>query len=132
MMAFVSTDRRDAADRLLTTLARRAEDDDSNGRATRDVGLPACQAFDAFSRGDYDRTVDLLRSVRLVANRFGGSHAQRDVLDWTMIEAALRGGRYGFAEAIANERLARKTESPMARWFHARAVDQGTKIETAA
>jgi tetratricopeptide (TPR) repeat protein len=132
MMAFVSTDRRDAVDRLLATLERRAKDDDSNGLMTREVGLPACQAFDAFSRGQYDRTVDLLRSTRLVANRFGGSHAQRDVLDWTMIEAALRGGRHGLAEAIANERVARKPESPMARWFHTRAVEQGTKIEAAA
>jgi hypothetical protein len=132
MMAFVSTDRREAVDRLLATLERRAKDDDSNGLMTREVGLPACQAFDAFSRGQYDRTVDLLRSTRLVANRFGGSHAQRDVLDWTMIEAALRGGRHGFAEAIANERVARKPESPMARWFHTRAVEQGTKIEAAA
>ncbi len=132
MMAFVSTGKQDGADRLLTTLVRRAGDDDSNGRMTREVGLPVCQAIEAFGRGDYARVIDLLRSVRLVANRFGGSHAQSDVLDWTMIEAALRGGQYGFAESIANERSARKPESPMARWFHSRAVGQGTEIETAA
>ena len=132
MMAFASTGRRDAADRLLSTLARRAGDADSNGRMTREVGLPACQAFAAFGQGDHDRAIELLRPVRLVANRFGGSHAQRDVLDWTMVEAALRGGRHGFAEAIANERIARKPESPMARWFHTRAVTQAAKIDTAA
>ena len=132
MMAFVSTGRRDAVDRLLATLVRRAGDDDSNGRMTREVGLPTCQAIDAFGRGHYERAVELLRPVRLVANRFGGSHAQRDVLDWTMIEAALRGEQYDFAEAIANERTARKPESPMARWFHNRAVGQTSKIETAA
>jgi hypothetical protein len=132
MMAFASTGRRDAADRLLSTLARRAGDADSNGRMTREVGLPACRAFAAFGQGDYDRAIEWLRPVRLVANRFGGSHAQRDVLDWTMVEAALRSGRHGFAEAIANERIARKPESPMARWFHTRAVTQATKIDTAA
>ncbi len=132
MMAFVSAGRYDAADRLLSTLVRRAGDGDSNGHMTREVGLPACQAVLAFGRGDYHETVELLRPVRLVAHRFGGSHAQRDVLDWTMIEAALRGGHHGFAEAVANERLARKPESPLARWFHTRAVAQGSRIGTAA
>jgi hypothetical protein len=99
---------------------------------TREVGLPACQAIDAFGRGQYDRVVELLRPVRIVANRFGGSHAQRDVLEWTMIEAALRGGHVGFAEAIANERVARKPHSPMAGWFYARATGQRNKFETAA
>ena len=34
--------------------------------------------------------VQLLRPVRSIAHRFGGSHAQRDLLDLTLIEAALR------------------------------------------
>ena len=33
-----------------------------------------------------------LYPVRAVVNRFGGSHAQRDVIDWTLTEAAVRGG----------------------------------------
>jgi hypothetical protein len=39
------------------------------------------------------RRVELLRPVRPVANRFGGSHAQRDVIDLTLIEAAFRSGQ---------------------------------------
>ena len=34
----------------------------------------------------------LIRPVRSIAHRFGGSHAQRDVIDLTLIEAALRAG----------------------------------------
>jgi hypothetical protein len=34
----------------------------------------------------------LLRPVRNIAGRFGGSHAQRDLLDLTLIEAAFRSG----------------------------------------
>jgi tetratricopeptide (TPR) repeat protein len=132
MMAFVSTGRRELAERLLATLERRVGDSDSNAVMTREVGLPTCQAIEAFGRGDYDRVIALLRPARLVAHRFGGSHAQRDVLDWTMIEAALRGGHYAFAEAVANERAARKPESPTARWLHTRAIANRVKIDTAA
>jgi hypothetical protein len=55
-----------------------------------------------------------------VANRFGGSHAQRDVIDWTLTEAAVRGGMRNLAEALANERLAQKPHSPINRRFLAR------------
>ncbi|MEX0810058.1 MAG: tetratricopeptide repeat protein [Dongiaceae bacterium] len=121
MMAFVATGRRDAAQKILKTLAARAGDTDSGALLIREVGLPVARAIEAFGRGEYAITVDLLRPVRLVAHRFGGSHAQRDVLDLTMIEAALRGGQYGLADMFANERLARKPDSPLAGWFRRRA-----------
>jgi hypothetical protein len=38
-----------------------------------------------------------------------------------MIEAALRDGQSDLADAFANERLARKPDSPLAAWFHRRA-----------
>ncbi len=50
-------------------------------------------------------------------NTFGGSHAQRDVIDWTLTEAAIRGGERRLAEALANERLALKPHSPLGRRF---------------
>jgi hypothetical protein len=46
----------------------------------------------AFWRGDYETAVDRLHGARFIANSFGGSHAQRDVIDWTLTEAAVRGG----------------------------------------
>jgi hypothetical protein len=52
--------------------------------------------------------------VRGVAQRFGGSHAQRDVLSLTALHAALHGGLAATAEAIAAERLAHKPQSPWA------------------
>jgi tetratricopeptide (TPR) repeat protein len=119
--AFVATGRWDEAQKLLSTLDARAGDPDSGGQLIREVGLPVARAIEAFGRGDYATTVDLLRRVRLVAHRFGGSHAQRDMLDLTMIEAALRDGQSDLADAFANERLARKPDSPLAAWFHRRA-----------
>ena len=41
-----------------------------------------------------------LRGVREFAHRFGGSHAQRDLLDLTLIEAALRSGQAALAKAL--------------------------------
>lgn len=53
-------------------------------------------------------------STRGIAQRFGGSHAQRDILTLTALHAALRGGLASTAEAIAAERLAHKPQSPWA------------------
>ncbi|MEQ8664103.1 MAG: GNAT family N-acetyltransferase [Rhodospirillales bacterium] len=120
MMSFVATGRHAAADGLMATLDQRQNDDDINGLNVRQIGLPVCRAFMAFGQGRYDDAVRLLRPVRVIANRFGGSHAQRDVLDITMLESAIRAGDIPRAAAFSAERLARKPESPLARQFAAR------------
>ena len=72
----------------------------------------------------------LLRPLRHVSNRFGGSHAQRDIIDWTLTESALRAGQTGMAEALAHERLALRPHSPVNRGFLRRA--QATKATSRA
>ena len=62
-----------------------------------------------------------LHRARFIANAFGGSHAQRDVIDWTLTEAAIRAGMKGLADALANERVALKPHSPLNRIFVQRA-----------
>ena len=59
--------------------------------------------------------------VRGIANRFGGSHAQRDVLSWTLCEAAIRAGDAPMAQAMVEERLALKEGSPVAQGWAMRA-----------
>jgi hypothetical protein len=61
----------------------------------------------AFSQGRHGDAVRLLRPLRSIANRFGGSHAQRDLFDLTLIEAAARGGQKLFADALRRERASR-------------------------
>ena len=75
----------------------------------------------AFWRGDHATAVAKLHGTRFIANSFGGSHAQRDIIDWTLTEAAIRGGMTGMAEALANERVALKPHSPVNRDFLGRA-----------
>ena len=91
----------------------------------RRTGLSLVEGFQAFWRGDYRTAVDRLHPARFIANRFGGSHAQRDVIDWTLIEAAVRGGMADVAEAMAYERLTLKPESPVNRAFLTRAKGNG-------
>ena len=66
--------------------------------------------------------VDQLLPIRYQTHRLGGSHAQRDIIDWTLTEAALRGGQKDLAQAMAHERLALKPHSPVNRQFLARSA----------
>ncbi len=76
----------------------------------------------AFGDERYDEVVELIRPVRSIANRFGGSHAQRDVLDLTLIEAAFRVGQRDLAKALAAERVAARPTSPLTGLFARRAT----------
>jgi len=51
-------------------------------------------------------TTARLRDVRNGAARFGGSHAQRDLLDLTLIAAARRDGQTALERALIAERAA--------------------------
>ncbi len=78
---------------------------------TRLTAIPLIEGFAAFWRKDYHTAVRRLHSARFIANSFGGSHAQRDVIDLTLMEAAIRGGYFNLATCLANERLALKPHS---------------------
>ena len=95
---------------------------DDNAKFTAEIGHPVARAIEAFGRGQYRDVNALLRPVRNIAARFGGSHAQRDVLDLTMIEAALRAGDEPLAQALTAERAALRHESPLSRLFVGRAA----------
>ena len=121
MMAFVGAGRKDAIRRVSEAHAEAVRGSGDNVMFTRDVGAPVADAIRRFGEGRYAEAVDLLRPVRNIASRFGGSHAQRDVLDLTMIEAALRSGQDALARALVNERDAIRHETPLTRLFVQRA-----------
>ncbi|MCR5874638.1 tetratricopeptide repeat protein [Phenylobacterium sp. J426] len=77
-----------------------------NAYFAREVGKPLCQAYLAYARGDYAKACELLRGVRNRSARFGGSHAQRDVIDLTLISAAGRAGDEALKRALEAERAA--------------------------
>ena len=94
-----------------------------NAGFTRDVGHPVALAVKAFGEGNYARAVELLRPVRSIAYRFGGSHAQRDVIDLTLIEAAFRVGDTALASALSAGRAAARPGSPLSQLFVRRASE---------
>ncbi|MET0852193.1 MAG: tetratricopeptide repeat protein [Candidatus Rokuibacteriota bacterium] len=109
MMAFTMTGRDKEAARLLEDLEwTLAHGRGINVMMTRDVGLPLCRGIRAFGRASHDEAVALLEPVRDRAHRFGGSHAQRDAITLTLIEAALRGGHPALARHYIAERTVHK------------------------
>jgi tetratricopeptide (TPR) repeat protein len=83
----------------------------------RTVGIPVVGGLAAFHRGAYAEAVELLLPVRVDLWQIGGSHAQRDVVDWTLTEAAVRAGQRDVALSLAHERLARRPRSVPNRRF---------------
>jgi hypothetical protein len=55
----------------------------------------------------------LLLPVRFDLWNIGGSHAQRDVVNWTLTEAAIRAGQRDIALSLAHERLATRPAAPL-------------------
>ncbi|MEJ7929396.1 tetratricopeptide repeat protein [Ramlibacter sp. AN1015] len=104
MMAFVGAGREDAQAQVLAAQQEALHAADDNARFTAEVGHPAAAALHAWGRGDYARCVALLRGIRSGAHRFGGSHAQRDVIDLTLLDAAERAGQRELAQALRCER----------------------------
>jgi hypothetical protein len=125
VMALVGAGRLDDAALAVAAMARRGEKQGTNAMMTREVGLPLASAALAFGRGDHATALDLLLGVRAIAQRFGGSHAQRDLIHLTACEAALRAGEGAIAQALASERLALKPDSPFNRALATRAAATG-------
>ncbi len=108
------------AERALSAIDARR----SNHTTLREVGLPLMRGLVALARGDADHAADLLFAVRGQARQLGGSHAQRDLIDQSLLAAAARGGRRAIGRALLNERLMAKPLTPLTRhWLEALAED---------
>ncbi|HWH82811.1 MAG TPA: tetratricopeptide repeat protein [Burkholderiaceae bacterium] len=114
------------AEALLRAVIERAARPDAadNGAMAREVGVPLMQALIAFERGDAGAALALLYPLRAVAHRFGGSHAQRDLIDQTLLAAAARSRDRSDGQAIGrallNERRLAKPMTPLTAHWAAR------------
>ena len=120
-MAFAATGRRGAIERLRAALGESARAADDNGAMTRAVGLDACEAAIDFGEGRFGPAAHRLAAIRDAASRFGGSHAQRDLLTLTLVEAAARAGEPRLASHYVAERLVHKPASAWGARLLARA-----------
>jgi tetratricopeptide (TPR) repeat protein len=118
VISFVGAGRFDAAREVLAAVEAAARD---NAGVTRmmaqDVGIATCRAMIAFGEQRYADVLDQLLPIRTVAHRFGGSHAQRDILTQTLIESALRGDRPELARNLISERKLHKPFTPLSQRF---------------
>ncbi len=114
IMAFLGAGRPALAERTLRAMREAGQGQGDNAMMTRDVGIPLAEGFIAFEQKRYTEAVDKIAPVRAIAQRFGGSHAQRDILSLTALHAATRGGMRETARAFASERIAHKPQSPWA------------------
>jgi Tfp pilus assembly protein PilF len=114
MLAFVGAGDTARVRRLEKVLAAAQSLPTRHGRTTREIGLPACRGIAAYGRGDDARAIALLASLPERAHRFGGSHAQRDVLQLTLMAASERLRRP--ARRPRRERLVALARQAVQRW----------------
>ena len=76
-----------------------------NRQVTSEVGRRLIDGALAFASGDYARAVEAILPVRKDSVRIGGSHAQRDIVNLTLIAAAERSGQWSLAHALLAERV---------------------------
>ncbi|MFJ3582889.1 tetratricopeptide repeat protein [Streptomyces sp. NPDC090127] len=122
VMSYAGSGRLDAADRLVAdrrTWLAKADTGGSetvtspvtNLRMTAEIGLPVCEALIAHARGRHRTVVELLLPLRRRFHEFGGSHAQRDAVQRTLVDSALRAGSHDLARALLSERIGLRPDS---------------------
>ena len=84
------------------------------------VVAPVVEALSAFGQGDFESAANGLTEVRELLVTLGGSNAQRDVFEETLVEARLRAGQTEQAMELLQERLDRgATARDLFRWGRA-------------
>jgi tetratricopeptide (TPR) repeat protein len=108
VMSFIGNGELDRAEglvRALDEVVAHRVDTSSGWRMTAEIGLPVCRSIVAFARGEFGAVIADLLPIRTRVHHFGGSHAQRDAVERTLLDAAIRAGRHELAAALVSERL---------------------------
>jgi hypothetical protein len=106
VMAFGLAGRHDLVEQLV--FENRTAAKGTNGVVVERCGLSLLEGFGWFAAGRFDRALEALASARDRGRAVGGSNAQRDVIDLTMIAAAARSGNGAAARRLVAQRAVRK------------------------
>lgn len=129
VLALIGAGRMPAAlDRVARVVAALPRLDAGHQAMARDIGLPLMHGLLAFGQGRHDDAVAELYPVREVAHRFGGSHAQRDLIDQTLLAAATAGTSQRVARGLLNERALAKPVTPLTRFWAARCLGRADSL----
>ena len=104
-----------------TLLVQRTEELErlnADGRlAPGDLIPMLCQILKAFANDDYETVISVLAPKLGEVVRFGGSKAQREVFEDTLVVAYLRAGRLEPARQLLNRRLERRPSPRDETWL---------------
>jgi tetratricopeptide (TPR) repeat protein len=112
-LAFAATEREGSLLAVVGALEAGGSAAGLRGIAIRAAGLPAVRGIHAFSRGDYAEAKRFLSVARPWSHLIGGSVAQRDILNLTLIEIAIRTQDRALLEGLIAERTRLKPSSPL-------------------
>ena len=113
-LAFAGSGDTDASQRLVDRLAAQGEKGDD---LAREMILPIARAAAAFAAGDYAEAANLMGPTYPMMARIGGSHAQREVFEDTLLESYVRAGMYDEAKSMLEERLSRRSSPRDTYWM---------------
>ena len=86
-----------------------------NREVSRAVGVPLMHGLLAFGSGRFDAAFEAMAPLRAGLARIGGSHAQRDVVEQTLLAAAARGAHRDAGRALLAERSRDRSSTPLTR-----------------
>ncbi len=112
----------DGLDRMIEGL--REYGAEGNAQAA-EVTLPVVKGIRAFAQGEYAQAADLLQSVHGQMVRLGGSHAQREVFEDTLLAAYLRSDQFDKAEDLLRARLKQRTSVRDTLWLTSAQASKG-------
>ncbi len=88
-----------------------------NAELSREIGAPLLRGLLAFGEGRFGEATETIAPLRGRLSRIGGSHAQRDVVEQTLLAAAVRGGDRAAARALHEARTRAKPDTPLSEWW---------------
>ncbi|MQF69319.1 tetratricopeptide repeat protein [SAR202 cluster bacterium AD-804-J14_MRT_500m] len=114
-LAFAGSGDKDAYDRLVAGLHELSDQRSSN--LTNDVTLPLVLGIGAFAEGHYAKAVDMMEPAYWQLVRLGGSNAQREVFEDTLIQAYIKAERFELAGDLLRRRLSRRASHRDENWL---------------
>jgi tetratricopeptide (TPR) repeat protein len=99
----------------LDSRSRQMEEMARDGRYPSGSYLPTLsRGFAAFERGDFSATIELLAPLAAENERIGGSRAQHDLIEFTLLKAYLEAGRAEEAQRLLGARRPGASGVPVA------------------
>ena len=122
-LAFVAMGDAEALSRLISSLEALS----SSRPLVSEVVLPLARGLEAFGQGGYTDAIRWLEPLDGQLVRVGGSHAQWEVFEDTLLHAYLRASQFERAEALLRRRLAQRSSARDVVW-----LEQATAAQAAS